>query len=98
MRAKQVARLRSFSPSCGSICATATCICGESNRLAAPVRRIRFYYDVVCPYSYMETHAIEPAEDAGAVEVVWLPRSEEHTSELQSHHDLVCRLLLEKKK
>src|SRR5437667_2097464 len=30
----------------------------------------------------------------------WCPRwrSEEHTSELQSHHDLVCRLLLEKKK
>src|SRR5437773_6176363 len=24
-------------------------------------------------------------------------RSEEHTSELQSHHELVCRLLLEKK-
>src|SRR5437667_7618953 len=31
----------------------------------------------------------------GVVEEV---RSEEHTSELQSHHDLVCRLLLEKKK
>src|SRR5438034_7183903 len=31
----------------------------------------------------------EPAEDL---------RSEEHTSELQSHSDLVCRLLLEKKK
>src|SRR5215204_6447531 len=30
---------------------------------------------------------------------VWrLIRSEEHTSELQSHSDLVCRLLLEKKK
>src|SRR5699024_11730994 len=30
----------------------------------------------------------------------WLPtsRSEEHTSELQSRFDLVCRLLLEKKK
>src|SRR5260370_15654653 len=29
----------------------------------------------------------------------WLgPRSEEHTSELQSHLNLVCRLLLEKKK
>src|SRR5437667_9569755 len=29
----------------------------------------------------------------------WSPaRSEEHTSELQLHHDLVCRLLLEKKK
>jgi len=25
-------------------------------------------------------------------------RSEEHTSELQSHHELVCRILLEKKK
>src|SRR5438132_13500992 len=33
-------------------------------------------------------------------ESAWLYkiRSEEHTSELQSHSDLVCRLLLEKKK
>src|SRR5437773_6042544 len=30
--------------------------------------------------------------------ISWYSRSEEHTSELQSHHDLVCRLLLEKKK
>src|SRR5438034_4864977 len=29
--------------------------------------------------------------------LIWA-RSEEHTSELQSHSDLVCRLLLEKKK
>src|SRR6266571_1194653 len=29
--------------------------------------------------------------------IAW-PRSEEHTSELQSHVNLVCRLLLEKKK
>src|SRR6266849_11170872 len=29
---------------------------------------------------------------------VWAERSEEHTSELQSRVDLVCRLLLEKKK
>src|SRR5690349_21917919 len=28
----------------------------------------------------------------------FFPRSEEHTSELQSRRDLVCRLLLEKKK
>src|SRR5436309_16100134 len=28
----------------------------------------------------------------------WLGRSEEHTSELQSRENLVCRLLLEKKK
>src|SRR5438874_5630135 len=30
--------------------------------------------------------------------VEWTMRSEEHTSELQSRRDLVCRLLLEKKK
>src|SRR5438034_2294354 len=35
---------------------------------------------------------------ATALHNVELPRSEEHTSELQSHSDLVCRLLLEKKK
>src|SRR5437588_5164384 len=29
--------------------------------------------------------------------VIYMTRSEEHTSELQSHSDLVCRLLLEKK-
>src|SRR5438105_14675200 len=29
---------------------------------------------------------------------IWRERSEEHTSELQSRVDLVCRLLLEKKK
>src|SRR5947207_5935127 len=33
-----------------------------------------------------------------AFEALSLGRSEEHTSELQSHSDLVCRLLLEKKK
>lgn len=37
------------------------------------MRAIRFYYDVVCPYSYLETHAIEAAEEAGEVEVEWLP-------------------------
>src|SRR5438034_1983665 len=31
-------------------------------------------------------------------DAVRFARSEEHTSELQSHSDLVCRLLLEKKK
>jgi predicted DsbA family dithiol-disulfide isomerase len=35
--------------------------------------RVRFYYDVVCPYSYMESHVMEAAEDAGAVEIEWLP-------------------------
>src|SRR5438034_7711743 len=44
----------------------------------------------------------ENRRGGGAVRSVTLvvvpPRSEEHTSELQSHSDLVCRLLLEKKK
>src|SRR5260221_8952741 len=35
---------------------------------------------------------------AGGCEGRETDRSEEHTSELQSHSDLVCRLLLEKKK
>src|SRR5260221_2900412 len=36
---------------------------------------------------------------AGQTRPMWdFERSEEHTSELQSHSDLVCRLLLEKKK
>src|SRR5438034_4146188 len=38
-------------------------------------------------------HEPDLARLAGA-----MTRSEEHTSELQSHSDLVCRLLLEKKK
>jgi len=37
------------------------------------MRKIRLYYDVVCPYSYLESHAVEAAEDSGAVEVEWLP-------------------------
>jgi predicted DsbA family dithiol-disulfide isomerase len=37
------------------------------------MRKIRFYYDVVCPYSYMESHVVESAEDASEVEVDWLP-------------------------
>src|SRR5690606_39520299 len=36
----------------------------------------------------------EQQEDAGLLQI----RSEEHTSELQSRENLVCRLLLEKKK
>jgi predicted DsbA family dithiol-disulfide isomerase len=37
------------------------------------VPKVGFYYDVVCPYSYMETHVMEAAEDAGRVEIEWLP-------------------------
>src|SRR5437588_8651790 len=39
-----------------------------------------------------------PVYHASTVLYPTAARSEEHTSELQSHSDLVCRLLLEKKK
>src|SRR5260221_7671758 len=38
------------------------------------------------------------ASGEAEIRVLVVHRSEEHTSELQSHSDLVCRLLLEKKK
>src|SRR5690606_41707937 len=40
----------------------------------------------------------DPAESVPAIEEAAAVRSEEHTSELQSRENLVCRLLLEKKK
>src|SRR5260370_17799214 len=40
----------------------------------------------------------EPPPDRHHRRALALDRSEEHTSELQSHLNLVCRLLLEKKK
>src|SRR5699024_12269692 len=54
----------------------------------------------ICPWWWKEPKTAEPAarpprrfSTTGV-----RPRSEEHTSELQSRFDLVCRLLLEKKK
>src|SRR6266540_2777867 len=47
------------------------------------------------PMSSRDTSKVPPPRSN--TRMVW-SRSEEHTSELQSHHDLVCRLLLEKKK
>jgi predicted DsbA family dithiol-disulfide isomerase len=35
--------------------------------------KVSFFYDVVCPYSYLESHVMEQAEDDGQVEVQWLP-------------------------
>src|SRR5436190_16489361 len=60
------------------------------------------------PYTTLFRSEIDRQTDALVGEWLTLPeaaerlgldlRSEEHTSELQSHSDLVCRLLLEKKK
>src|SRR5699024_11504307 len=54
-----------------------------------------------CPH--LEQLAVDPAHGrrgigSALLEEVCSRRSEEHTSELQSRFDLVCRLLLEKKK
>src|SRR5438034_8407599 len=42
--------------------------------------------------------AVRADDEAGGRAHAFADRSEEHTSELQSHSDLVCSLLLEKKK
>src|SRR5438034_7122380 len=49
-----------------------------------------FERDLIALQAVGKPFAVEP--------LVMRARSEEHTSELQSHSDLVCRLLLEKKK
>src|SRR5215204_4313293 len=47
----------------------------------------------------MTSEMVRVTRPGGTVFLSFTPwRSEEHTSELQSHSDLVCRLLLEKKK
>src|SRR5690242_21131615 len=51
--------------------------------------------DVLTPHAGLAY--VDAPDDLASVPAV-TPRSEEHTSELQSHVNLVCRLLLEKKK
>src|SRR2546421_31136 len=48
--------------------------------------------------SLLDAKTIEALRARLAPRIVLMARSEEHTSELQSRSDLVCRLLLEKKK
>src|SRR5438132_10680464 len=55
--------------------------------------------EVVARYIHAQSERQEPfvKVNCAAIPADLLERSEEHTSELQSHSDLVCRLLLEKK-
>ena len=46
----------------------------------------------------MITTILSSLQSSDRLDLLMMSRSEEHTSELQSHSDLVCRLLLEKKK
>src|SRR5260221_10026257 len=70
---------------------------GITNEVAAPPHSPEIN-DEVHPAEHSsespDSRLTSPAECSAG----WTSRSEEHTSELQSHSDLVCRLLLEKKK
>src|SRR5688572_31074621 len=75
---------------------------GEVKRIAPTVRMPGFRPGKVPPNLIRKMHGEALMRDAlsTAVQdsVQQLLRSEEHTSELQSQSNLVCRLLLEKKK
>src|SRR2546421_8272649 len=57
-------------------------------------RRVFQVYCAVCHSAYSS----KPLKGPSMMGLYKKQRSEEHTSELQSRSDLVCRLLLEKKK
>src|SRR2546427_13261891 len=64
-----------------------------------PPRSTLFPYTTLFRSAVCVSMATHTRPRRGAVAAPWwLPRSEEHTSELQSQSNLVCRLLLEKKK
>src|SRR3712207_6853140 len=71
-------------------------VTGES--LRARMARGRLPLDEVLRVLHDVAEALEYAHARGVVHRDIKPRSEEHTSELQSRQYLVCRLLLEKKK
>src|SRR3712207_8029525 len=68
----------------------------RSDEGLSPISGVYGWSDIAadCPASEPEV-ARDPERPRRAAEA---PRSEEHTSELQSRQYLVCRLLLEKKK
>src|SRR5260370_15955606 len=57
---------------------------------SAPCRRAKSWWD--------DTNGVQRASASRMPSSAGRLRSEEHTSELQSHLNLVCRLLLDKKK
>src|SRR5438034_2445330 len=74
------------------VVASSTRAYGQSSALTECTRAL-YSGDNALAVQLAEKHLSKYPKDV-AVRV----RSEEHTSELQSHSDLVCRLLLEKKK
>src|SRR5437773_4603297 len=77
-----------------------SCFLPSSNLSASPPSKP---WPAKFPSSAQTPAACPKSSSMVWMDIWWNPatcrkRSEEHTSELQSHHDLVCRLLLEKKK
>src|SRR5690606_21342520 len=68
--------------------------------LAQRIQRQEMATKVVIVTTFARAGYLRRALDAGVLGYLLkdAPRSEEHTSELQSRENLVCRLLLEKKK
>src|SRR3712207_7142495 len=66
--------------------------------LAAGVARESLVIDPAHDFGKNTFHSLELTRRLGEMVATGWPRSEEHTSELQSRQYLVCRLLLEKKK
>src|SRR5260370_9825392 len=74
---------------------------GEQARAALDAAQLNLSYTgITAPVDGVATHKqVEPGQIVQAGQgLLVVVRSEEHTSELQSHLNLVCRLLLEKKK
>src|SRR5438034_7657996 len=63
-------------------------------QLVVAFRRVRVQLESMKESRFCLAVVLGLIEDCTQTQI----RSEEHTSELQSHSDLVCRLLLEKKK
>ena len=61
---------------------------------------LRITTDIVGIYAHHMTETVrhKHSTEPDAHHLIYITRSEEHTSELQSPCNLVCRLLLEKKK
>src|SRR5438034_5315234 len=74
---------------------TTTLTCARPPRKWPTMVRVNAISRSVIPDAFMMFAASRKKGTASRMNAL---RSEEHTSELQSHSDLVCRLLLEKKK
>src|SRR5215211_8443963 len=84
---------RTYSSPSPSVNASSCAAVDPASRMWYPLIEIVFHCGTFCePNSIVSTTSL--IDGSGGK----IYRSEEHTSELQSHSDLVCRLLLEKKK